>query len=43
MRSQAGPFYRPDDLDDLDYEEDLGDPEQYPFTRGIPNHADHNG
>lgn len=35
MHSQAGPVYRPDDLDGLDYERDLGDPGQFPFTRGI--------
>jgi len=27
--------YRPDDLNDLDYYEDLGDPGEFPFTRGI--------
>jgi methylmalonyl-CoA mutase N-terminal domain/subunit len=27
--------YTPDDIADLDYEEDLGMPGQYPFTRGI--------
>lgn len=26
--------YRPDDVADLDYERDIGDPGQYPFTRG---------
>jgi methylmalonyl-CoA mutase N-terminal domain/subunit len=31
-------FFSPDDLKDLDYSRDLGDPGQYPFTRGIyPN------
>jgi methylmalonyl-CoA mutase N-terminal domain/subunit len=35
MHFQAGPFYGPDDLDAFDYERDLGDPGQYPFTRGI--------
>jgi methylmalonyl-CoA mutase N-terminal domain/subunit len=29
------PVYRPQDLEDFDYEEDLGDPGEYPFTRGI--------
>jgi methylmalonyl-CoA mutase N-terminal domain/subunit len=28
-------IYRPDDLKDLDYKKDLGDPGHYPFTRGI--------
>ena len=28
-------FYRPEDLQDLEYERDLADPGQYPFTRGI--------
>ncbi|WP_405001320.1 acyl-CoA mutase large subunit family protein [Geochorda subterranea] len=28
-------FYGPDDVADLDYERDLGDPGVYPFTRGI--------
>jgi methylmalonyl-CoA mutase N-terminal domain/subunit len=26
--------YRPNDIEDLDYEKDLGDPGAYPFTRG---------
>ncbi|WP_324715753.1 methylmalonyl-CoA mutase family protein [Carboxydochorda subterranea] len=30
--------YTPHDVEDLDYSRDLGDPGQYPFTRGI--HAD---
>ena len=31
-------FYRPEDTSALDYESDLGDPGEYPFTRGIyPN------
>jgi len=29
------PVYRPQDLEGFDYEEDLGDPGDYPFTRGI--------
>ena len=29
------PAYRPQDLGGFDYEEDLGDPGNYPFTRGI--------
>ncbi len=29
------PVYKPDDLRDLDYQRDLGDPGQFPFTRGI--------
>ncbi len=28
------PLYTPEDLEDLDYEEDLGRPGEYPFTRG---------
>lgn len=28
-------FYRPEDLEGLDYQRDLGDPGTYPFTRGI--------
>ena len=28
-------FYRPEDLMGLDYDRDLGDPGQYPFTRGV--------
>jgi methylmalonyl-CoA mutase N-terminal domain/subunit len=32
---QARPFYAPHDLEGLDYGRDLGDPGQYPFTRGI--------
>ncbi len=27
--------YRPEDLADLDYRRDLGDPGEYPFTRGV--------
>jgi len=31
-------IYKPDDLDDTDYGRDIGDPGQYPYTRGIyPN------
>jgi methylmalonyl-CoA mutase N-terminal domain/subunit len=29
------PLYRPEDVRDLDYARDLGDPGQFPFTRGI--------
>ncbi|HEY6291815.1 MAG TPA: methylmalonyl-CoA mutase family protein [Terriglobia bacterium] len=29
------PLYTPDDLADFDYRRDLGDPGEYPFTRGI--------
>ncbi len=29
------PVYTPEDTKDLDYHQDLGDPGQYPFTRGI--------
>ena len=29
------PVYRPEDLKDFDYQRDLGDPGQFPFTRGI--------
>ncbi len=28
------PVYKPADIVDLDYDRDLGDPGQYPFTRG---------
>ncbi len=28
-------LYKPDDIKDLDYKRDLGDPGEYPFTRGI--------
>lgn len=28
-------FYTPEDVADIDYERDLGDPGEYPFTRGI--------
>ncbi len=31
---EVKPVYGPDDIRDLDYERDLGDPGQYPFTRG---------
>ena len=35
---QVKSFYRPEDIKALDYEKDLGDPGEYPFTRGIfPN------
>jgi methylmalonyl-CoA mutase N-terminal domain/subunit len=29
------PLYRPADMEGLSYERDLGDPGQYPFTRGV--------
>jgi len=29
------PLYRPEDLQDFDYDRDLNDPGHYPFTRGI--------
>jgi methylmalonyl-CoA mutase N-terminal domain/subunit len=29
------PLYKPEDVRDLDYERDLGDPGRFPFTRGI--------
>jgi len=29
------PLYRPEDVQDVDYGRDLGDPGEYPFTRGI--------
>ena len=29
------PVYGPEDVQDLDYKKDLGDPGEYPFTRGI--------
>ncbi len=29
------PIYRPSDVGDLDYERDLGDPGEFPFTRGV--------
>ena len=28
-------FYRPDDLAGIPYEEKVGDPGQYPYTRGL--------
>jgi methylmalonyl-CoA mutase N-terminal domain/subunit len=28
-------LYRPEDVDGLDYDRDLGDPGQFPFTRGV--------
>ncbi|MFQ5928870.1 MAG: methylmalonyl-CoA mutase [Acidobacteriota bacterium] len=34
-KSRRKIFYRPEDADFLDYHKDLGDPGQYPFTRGI--------
>jgi methylmalonyl-CoA mutase N-terminal domain/subunit len=29
------PLYRPEDVADVDYERDIGDPGQFPYTRGI--------
>ena len=29
------PLYTPEDIEDLDYEKDLGYPGLYPFTRGV--------
>lgn len=29
------PIYRPEDVKDIDYERDIGEPGEYPFTRGI--------
>lgn len=29
------PLYRPDDLSDFDYQRDLGDPGEFPYTRGV--------
>jgi methylmalonyl-CoA mutase, N-terminal domain len=29
------PIYAPDDIQDMDYDRDLGFPSQYPFTRGV--------
>ncbi|MCM2256201.1 MAG: methylmalonyl-CoA mutase family protein [Vicinamibacteria bacterium] len=29
------PLYRPEDVKDLDYARDLGDPGQFPYTRGV--------
>ena len=31
----TNPIYRPSDVDGLDYERDLGDPGEFPFTRGV--------
>ena len=33
--AQAARFYTPNDVEDLEYLEDLGFPGQYPFTRGV--------
>ncbi|MFH1383328.1 MAG: methylmalonyl-CoA mutase family protein [Chloroflexota bacterium] len=35
-RIPVKPVYTPEDLGDWDYHEQLGDPGQYPFTRGMP-------
>ena len=32
---EFAPFYTPDNLTDFDYHRDLGDPGEYPFTRGL--------
>jgi methylmalonyl-CoA mutase N-terminal domain/subunit len=32
---EVKPIYRPEDIKDLDYERDIGDPGEFPFTRGI--------
>lgn len=32
---EIAPLYRPEDIADLDYHRDLGDPGEYPYTRGI--------
>ncbi len=32
---EAKPLYRPEDLEGFDYAEKLGDPGEYPYTRGI--------
>ncbi len=32
---EVKPVYRPEDIAGLDYEKDLGEPGQFPFTRGI--------
>jgi methylmalonyl-CoA mutase N-terminal domain/subunit len=32
---QVNPLYTPDDIRELDYARDLGDPGQFPYTRGI--------
>ncbi|MBI4223401.1 MAG: hypothetical protein HY609_00570, partial [Deltaproteobacteria bacterium] len=29
------PFYKPQDIDGLDYRRDLNDPGLFPYTRGI--------
>jgi methylmalonyl-CoA mutase N-terminal domain/subunit len=29
------PVYQPQDIKDMDYQRDLADPGEYPFTRGI--------
>src|SRR5688500_10106688 len=31
---EVKPLYRPDDLEGFDYQEKLGDPGEYPYTRG---------
>ena len=32
---EVDPVYRPDDLDGFDYDAKLGDPGEYPYTRGV--------
>jgi len=32
---EVKPIYRPEDVKDIDYERDIGEPGEFPFTRGI--------
>ena len=32
---EVKPIYTPEDVEDIDYKRDIGDPGEYPFTRGI--------
>ncbi len=32
---EVDPLYTPEDIPNLDYEKDLGDPGKYPYTRGV--------
>ena len=32
---EVKPIYRPEDIKDIDYERDIGDPGEFPYTRGI--------
>ena len=34
-QEQHQPLYRPEDLSELDYQRDLGDPGEFPYTRGL--------